>query len=52
MASYVGLDPATDINWVTNPKARPLDLFVDGKIDAFVGFPPILRRCTPGISAT
>ena len=40
MASYVGLDPATDINWVTNPKARPLDLFVDGKIDAFVGFPP------------
>jgi NitT/TauT family transport system substrate-binding protein len=40
MASYVGLDPLKDINWVTTPKLRPMELFVEGKIDAFLGFPP------------
>src|SRR4029077_8314703 len=38
MASYVGLDPAKDIRWVTSP--TPVELFADGKIDAFVGWPP------------
>jgi NitT/TauT family transport system substrate-binding protein len=38
MAAYVGLDPMKDINWVTSPAVAPL--FVDGKIDAFLGFPP------------
>jgi len=40
MAAYVGLNPANDINWVTNPTVSPMELFVDGKIDAFLGFPP------------
>jgi NitT/TauT family transport system substrate-binding protein len=40
MASYVGLDPVADINWVTSPSVRPKELFVEGKIDAFLGFPP------------
>ena len=42
MAAQVGLDPAKDIEWVTSadPKAKPLELFADGKIDAFLGFPP------------
>jgi NitT/TauT family transport system substrate-binding protein len=40
MAASVGLDPATDIRWVTDPSQRPLDLFAEGKIDAFLGFPP------------
>ena len=40
MASYVGLDPIKDINWVTSPKLKPMELFVEGKIDAFLGFPP------------
>jgi NitT/TauT family transport system substrate-binding protein len=40
MASYVGLDPVNDINWVTSPSVRPKELFVEGKIDAFLGFPP------------
>ncbi|MGH6913052.1 MAG: ABC transporter substrate-binding protein [Geminicoccales bacterium] len=40
MATYVGLDPVADINWVTSPSVRPKDLFVEGKIDAFLGFPP------------
>jgi NitT/TauT family transport system substrate-binding protein len=40
MASYVGLDPAKDINWVMSPSVTPMELFIDGKIDAFLGFPP------------
>ena len=40
MASYVGLDPAKDILWVTNRPVRPMELFVQGKVDAFLGFPP------------
>jgi NitT/TauT family transport system substrate-binding protein len=40
MAAHVGLDPDRDIHWVTDPKLKPKELFVDGKIDAFLGFPP------------
>ena len=40
MATHVGLDPPKDIRWVTGPKINPLDLFAEGKIDAFLGFPP------------
>jgi NitT/TauT family transport system substrate-binding protein len=41
MAAQVGLDPAKDINWVTtDPSTKPIKLFIDGKIDAFLGFPP------------
>jgi NitT/TauT family transport system substrate-binding protein len=40
MAAQVGLDAVTDISWVTDPSAKPLDLFAEGKIDAFLGFPP------------
>jgi NitT/TauT family transport system substrate-binding protein len=44
MASLVGLDPAKDINWVTDPKVRPLDLFIEGQIDAFLAAPPGLQE--------
>ena len=40
MAAQVGLDPRKDIEWITDPAAKPLDLFAEGKIDAFLGFPP------------
>jgi NitT/TauT family transport system substrate-binding protein len=40
IAAYVGLDPARDIDWVTSPKVRPMQLFADGKVDAFLGLPP------------
>jgi NitT/TauT family transport system substrate-binding protein len=40
MAAYVGLDPTKDINWVTSPTIAPKQLFAEGKIDAFLGFPP------------
>ena len=39
-AAHVGLDPANDILWVTNPKVKPLELFAGGKIDAFIASPP------------
>jgi len=40
MAAHVGLDPAKDIKWVTSASPKPIELFADGKIDAFLGFPP------------
>jgi NitT/TauT family transport system substrate-binding protein len=40
MASYVGLDPAKDIRWVTGSSPKPMDLFAEGKIDAFLAKPP------------
>jgi NitT/TauT family transport system substrate-binding protein len=42
MAAHVGLDPVKDIRWVTSadPKISPFALFVEGKVDAFLGFPP------------
>jgi NitT/TauT family transport system substrate-binding protein len=40
MAAHVGLDPVKDIQWVIDPKVKPKELFIDGKIDAFLGFPP------------
>jgi NitT/TauT family transport system substrate-binding protein len=40
MAANVGLDPDKDIDWVTSPTAPAMELFAQGKIDAFIGFPP------------
>jgi NitT/TauT family transport system substrate-binding protein len=40
MAAQVGLDPAKDIHWVTSQSPKPSELFAEGKIDAFLGFPP------------
>jgi NitT/TauT family transport system substrate-binding protein len=40
MASYVGLNPTTDIKWIANKSVNQVDLFTDGEIDAFIGFPP------------
>ncbi|WP_114948252.1 ABC transporter substrate-binding protein [Microvirga calopogonii] len=39
MATHVGLDPLKDINWVTSD-VNPMELFTQGRIDAFVAFPP------------
>jgi NitT/TauT family transport system substrate-binding protein len=42
IAAQVGLDPAKDFDYVgsTDPGVDPLELFAQGKIDAFLGFPP------------
>jgi NitT/TauT family transport system substrate-binding protein len=41
MAAYVGLDPRKDIQFVAHPVAESIELLAEGKIDAFLGFPPI-----------
>ena len=44
MATLVGLNPGKDIEWVTSAKVKPIELFAEGKIDAFLGFPPEPQR--------
>jgi NitT/TauT family transport system substrate-binding protein len=39
MASYVGLDPRKDIDWVKHRPGEAMQLLADGKIDAYLGFP-------------
>ena len=40
MAAHVGLDPQKDIKWVASSDVPPMELFAEGKVDAFIGFPP------------
>ncbi|MEK6210254.1 MAG: ABC transporter substrate-binding protein [Pseudomonadota bacterium] len=41
MLAYVGMDPRKDVKWVeTGTFEGPMELFIDGKVDAFLGFPP------------
>src|SRR5215470_11239403 len=40
MAAYVGLDPKKDLTLVNDPAAKPIDLFAEGKLDAYLAFPP------------
>jgi len=40
MATYVGLDPHRDIKWVVREGREAMQFFIDGKADAFMGFPP------------
>jgi NitT/TauT family transport system substrate-binding protein len=36
----VGLDPQKDVQWVVHPPAEAMRLLAEGKIDAWMGFPP------------
>jgi NitT/TauT family transport system substrate-binding protein len=38
--SYVGLNPVKDVNFVTHPAAEGIRLLAEGKIDAYMAFPP------------
>jgi NitT/TauT family transport system substrate-binding protein len=40
MAAHVGLDPKSDFDWVISPEGNPMELFAEGKADAFLAFPP------------
>jgi len=40
MLAYVGLDPREDVHWVTHETDTSIALLAEGKIDAFMGFPP------------
>jgi NitT/TauT family transport system substrate-binding protein len=42
MLAYVGMDPRKDVNWISaNTSLEAMRLFIDGKADAFMGFPPM-----------
>jgi len=34
------VDPCFDIRWVFNSEVNPMELFADGRIDAFLAAPP------------
>jgi NitT/TauT family transport system substrate-binding protein len=40
MVAYIGLHPGTDLHWVTHPSSEAMQLLAEGKIDAYLGFPP------------
>jgi NitT/TauT family transport system substrate-binding protein len=40
ISAWVGLDPKKDLTLFDDPAAKPLELFVEGKLDAYLAFPP------------
>ena len=40
MVAYVGMDPRHDVNFVAHAAADGKRLFAEGKVDAYLGFPP------------
>jgi NitT/TauT family transport system substrate-binding protein len=40
LATFVGLNPNKDITWINHAPGESMRLFAEGKIDAFMGFPP------------
>src|SRR5262249_58672607 len=40
MVAYVGLNPSKDVNFVAYPPDEAKKLLAEGKIDAYLGFPP------------
>jgi NitT/TauT family transport system substrate-binding protein len=40
MVAHVGLDPRKDVNFVAHPAAEAKQLLAEGKVDAYLGFPP------------
>ena len=44
IAAYVGLNPQTDIRFVTPPVADAAGMLAAGRIDAVIGFPPVSQE--------
>ena len=40
LVAYVGLDPKIDLTLVDDPALKPLELFAEGRLDAYLGAPP------------
>jgi NitT/TauT family transport system substrate-binding protein len=40
MAAWIGLKPRDDIEFLTQPASSGMELFAQGVVDAFMGFPP------------
>jgi NitT/TauT family transport system substrate-binding protein len=44
IVARVGLDPAKDVRWVASSSPKLIELFADGKVDAFLGVPPQVQE--------
>jgi NitT/TauT family transport system substrate-binding protein len=44
MTRLIGLDPEKDIRWIGSPTQSSPELFLEGKIDAFLAGPPLLQE--------
>lgn len=44
MSRLVGLDLDKNIRWIPGPTPSPLELFLEGKIDALLAVPPLLQE--------
>ena len=51
LATYVGLNPSKDITWINHEPGKSMQLFADGKIDAFMALRRSPRRCARRRSA-
>ena len=40
MAAWIGLNPSKDIDFLMQPASSGMELFAQGVVDAFMGFPP------------
>ena len=40
LATFVGLNPLKDLTWINHEPGKSMQLFAEGKIDAFMGFAP------------
>ena len=40
MLAHVGLDPRKDVKFLEHPAAEGKQLLAEGKVDAYLGFPP------------
>jgi len=40
MIAHVGLNPQKDVTFVVHPSGEGMRLFIDGLVDAYLGFPP------------
>jgi NitT/TauT family transport system substrate-binding protein len=40
LATFFGLEPLKDITWINHEPGKSMQLFAEGRIDAFMGFPP------------
>ena len=47
IVAHVGIDPGKDINWVVSPSVKPMQLFIDGKLDGFWACRPSRKNYTP-----
>src|SRR5207253_435950 len=44
LGAAIGFDAVRDVRWITDADAKPLEMFIDGKLDAFLAHPPEVQQ--------